>query len=173
MTATMPQKRTALAAIVAAVLQAHDARFVVEDRIRAATLDGRDRADRLDLMGDPVRYADVTYAGEASETPNLHGRPLQVGHLFRVSVWMLYADAPTYAASSQALWDAVLENGPDADEPGLLTHFRTVPSLVASNGVVCEVTPPREVDVPAIADLSFRSGAPEYAHQAQFTLTVR
>ena len=176
---TMAEKRAALAALVLEVLRLHDAGFAVEERIRQGTLDGADRADRVALMGDPARYAEVDYAGEDEEaTPAGYGAQSVPGHAFRVRVWVGYADQSTYAASSQALFDRVTESR-TAAAPGLLHLLRVQPYLTvatAGGGRTCELGRPAEVDVPELTVLSFSDGTqgrPELAHQCAFTITVR
>jgi len=58
--ADVRDKLVALHSLVETTLQAHDANFNVYDRPRQLFLDAKSRAKRVSIMGDPIRYAEVT-----------------------------------------------------------------------------------------------------------------
>lgn len=165
----MALKRAALASFIREALGAHDALYLepnrVEQYVRLGTLEGRDREDRIAVMGEPVRYARCVYEGEdrsgAQSYVDGTGRP---GHRFAVQVYFQH-DEPN---DSQADFDELTE-GTDEATPGLLPLLWSTPALsVAGIGVVRLDAPADVVAALAPLDVDTR----EFVHFVEFTLTA-
>lgn len=160
----MLEKRRLLANWLAETLDAFG-NFSVETRLRRATFDSVNRAERLRIMGEPTAYAEVLWLGNggddqysATVTEILHG------HLFRVNIWLEYKDNGNYNLSSQAIFDDLCEG-----EGGVLTQLR---ELDAFEGEDCPilVLPPESVQV---SEVSLDNAGKELAHFLTFTITLR
>jgi hypothetical protein len=75
-------------------------------------------------IGDPAYYLETWLPAEGSSetTDVLEGEALEVRHRFVVSLWLEYEDADSYAASSQATYEKLVEA-----ENGLLPTLRGHP----------------------------------------------
>lgn len=105
----MKEKRDALKAFVETTLQAIDADFNVEDRFREDTFNASNRNARVSIMGSPIKYAEVLYAGRSTFEDSAKSTRRKAGHVFEVSVWYGYKDDATYASSSQATFDTITD----------------------------------------------------------------
>lgn len=173
---SMAAKRQALAGLVEQLLVAHHAGFAgrVEQRVRAATLDGADRADRVALMGEVARYAEVTHEGETEGVLLASGGRLDAAHRFDLRVWLGYQDAATYGQSSQALFDRVAES---RSAPfGLLSVLRAQPYLITEEGEVAveDVRVLAATIVPLVFDLAAGGTVnAEHAHFLHASVTIQ
>jgi len=75
--------------------------------------------------GAPTSSTGIDDRGEA-------GTPYEVAHTLTVTLWLAYADADTYAASSQATWDTLTEGS-----AGLLPTLRQAGYADADVGGTC------------------------------------
>lgn len=173
LTASMMQKRQALAELVKTTLDAHGfATFIVDQRVRRALLDATGEVDRKAIMGATIAYArvahvgDVAREGDASPWADVN----QVAHQFAVFVWYEFEDAQNYADSSQAEWDALME-GPSTgeDPPGLLVALRETGAFESGDHVVY-LGRPEAVMAP---DEPFHMGERIFAHYVQFFVTIQ
>ena len=144
--ADVRDKLTALHSLVETTLQAHDATYKVYDRPRQLFLDAKSRAKRVSIMGDPIRYAEVTLdsiqADAEPMTRLADGRAIaalstQAGRTidrFNIEVLWEYEDAATLAASSYAdFLDAVVSK--DGSTKSLVGKLRETAYLTATAGV--------------------------------------
>lgn len=144
--ADVRDKLTALHNLVETTLQAHDATYKVYDRPRQLFLDAKSRAKRVSIMGDPIRYAEVTLdsiqADAEPMTRLADGRAIaalstQAGRTidrFNIEVLWEYEDAATLAASSYAdFLDAVVSK--DGSTKSLIGKLRETAYLTATAGV--------------------------------------
>jgi hypothetical protein len=133
---------------------------------------GTGRSAQDEIMGDPVYYLETYFApDQASRTVDtLQGAASEVAHAFQVSLWLEYEDADTYARSSQADYEELVE-GPS----GLLTTLRGSPDPEAPghpdvpdwpDGT--ELGQPQDVAEP-IVDLDNRG---RLAHLLRFQITL-
>lgn len=124
---TMMTKRTALHDLCKTTLEAHRSGLRTATYFRNADDPRRDRADRVRVMGDPCWYMEVLHeATEAEGTVVSGGKWLLAYDRFRVYVWFAYADAPTYAASSQSTWDTMMHGQEDGAEGLIYTLTQAV-----------------------------------------------
>jgi hypothetical protein len=177
--ADVRDKLTALHSLVETTLQAHDATYKVYDRPRQLFLDAKSRAKRVSIMGDPIRYAEVTLdsiqADAEPMTRLADGRAIaalstQAGRTidrFNIEVLWEYEDAATLAASSYASFlDAVVSK--DGSTKSLIGKLRETATLTAGSEIV-------SLDNPTIVDLQWipvdMTGS-IYAHYALITIDV-
>jgi hypothetical protein len=140
--------------------------FNVANRLRRATWDAKTRRQRLAIMGDPTKYAEVLYAGEDSTLAqeDAVGNHTLSAHIFRVNVWYAYVDSEDYSLSSQYTWDNLIEG-----ENGLLTQLRLVDSFSADQDFF-QVYNPENVDV---FEVSMDNEGVELSHFLSFTIVIR
>lgn len=124
---SMQAKRDTLVAWLTSLLQGFDATYKVEDRFRTATFQASSRMEQSNIMGDPARYAEVTYRGSGREVGDAYGTDELTSHRFVISVWHQLKDADTYAASSQSVFDNIVEG-----DAGLFAQLRTSGVIAAS-----------------------------------------
>lgn len=106
----MTDKRDVLVSLMETVLQGFDANYVVVDRLRIATLIGANRNSRIEVMGENYTYCEVMYRSPLGEGIESAGNTRnRRRHGFSVRVWYKYEDNDTYANSSQATWDNIVE----------------------------------------------------------------
>ena len=138
--ADVRDKLTALHNLVETTLQAHDATYKVYDRPRQLFLDAKSRAKRVSIMGDPIRYAEVTLdsiqADAEPMTRLADGRAIaalstQAGRTidrFNIEVLWEYEDAATLDASSYASFlDAVVSK--DGSTKSLIGKLRETSTI--------------------------------------------
>ena len=146
--ADVRDKLVALHSLVETTLQAHDANFNVYDRPRQLFLDAKSRAKRVSIMGDPIRYAEVTLDSVQADAEPMtrlaDGRAIQAlstqaGRTidrFTIEVLWEYEDATTLAASSYAdfLDSVVSKDGSTKSLIGKLRETATIggPTLQVS-----------------------------------------
>jgi hypothetical protein len=146
--ADVRDKLVALHSLVETTLQAHDASFNVYDRPRQLFLDAKSRAKRVSIMGDPIRYAEVTLDSVQADAEPMtrlaDGRAIQAlttqaGRTidrFTIEVLYEYADGASLSASSYAEFlDAVVsKDGSTKSLIGKLRETATIggPSLQLS-----------------------------------------
>ena len=148
--ADVRDKLTALHSLVETTLQAHDATYKVYDRPRQLFLDAKSRAKRVSIMGDPVRYAEVTLdsiqADAEPMTRLADGRAIQsfttqAGRTidrFTIEVLWEYEDAATLAASSYAdFLDAVVSK--DGSTKSLIGKLRETATLGIDGGATFQL----------------------------------
>lgn len=129
--ATLGEMTTALAGFVEEVLILHDSAF--ENRVATYYSDEvvssapGDRAQRIALMGDPARYAEVMPAAEYDAGEGFDGRPRR---RFDVYVYYGVGRSATRAAAAAA-FRSLLENV-SASTPGLFYAIREQGVLVAA-----------------------------------------
>ena len=124
-------KRDALKQKLQAVLQAVDANYRVEDRLRKETFAG-DRDARIQLMGEDYTYAEVlgpinVTTAEASRTAKATTHKKR--HQFDVIVWLKFDDNEEYANSSQSKWDTLVWD----DTNGILNAMENSSQLTDAN----------------------------------------
>lgn len=170
LSADMMAKRAALATTIKTVLDAHGyGTFVVDERVRQALIDAIGDIDRDSIMQDPIRYVRVAHVGNENESEQhmtAFGAVAQCPHQFAVFIWFEYADAATYANSSQKKFDDLLESHGAND--GLLFHLRSIGVLEVS-GFEVYVNTPTEVIVP---DEPLHMSENIFAHYCQFFITL-
>lgn len=110
----MADKRSNLAAWVLTELQEVDASYSVETRYRHDSIYARNPKDRKRICGDPVRYCEILHAGISYPEDNAAmmygtGKPWQRTDTFQIQLWHEYKDNDTYANSSQATWDGLMD----------------------------------------------------------------
>ena len=138
--ADVRDKLVALHSLVETTLQAHDANFNVYDRPRQLFLDAKSRAKRVSIMGDPIRYAEVTLdsiqADAEPMTRLADGRAIQAfttqaGRTidrFTIEVLYEYADGASLSASSYAEFlDAVVSK--DGSTKSLIGKLRETSTI--------------------------------------------
>ena len=148
--ADVRDKLTALHSLVETTLQAHDATYKVYDRPRQLFLDAKSRAKRVSIMGDPIRYAEVTLdsiqADAEPMTRLADGRAIQAlstqaGRTidrFTIEVLWEYEDAATLAASSYAdFLDAVVSK--DGSTKSLIGKLRETATLGIDGGATFQL----------------------------------
>lgn len=128
-------KLTALGAIISDQLELHDGNWVTRTRPRADVVLFRatTRADRVRIMGDPVRYCEVLYERPVEpeeEYVLASGEQHKTTHRFSVDVYFEYEDADTQAASSYAEWITAMEDRTNGKE-GLLHYLRLTHKLLS------------------------------------------
>lgn len=174
LTLSMLQKREALAEVVAATLNAHltdGSSFNVVQRFRKAVEETEGPLDRKEHMGDPIRFARISFIGTANEQDpldfNVAGGVAQATHTFIVLVWLEYDDDEDEAVASQTLWDALIE-GRDTVR-GLLPTLRDAGGL-SSNDEVAYLGTPFDVIAP---DEPLYLGDETFAHYLQFFINIK
>jgi len=143
--ADVRDKLVALHSLVQTTLQAHDASFNVYDRPRQLFLDAKSRAKRVSIMGDPIRYAEVTLDSVQADAEPMtrlaDGRAIQAlttqaGRTidrFTIEVLYEYADGASLSASSYAEFlDAVVSK--DGSTKSLIGKLRETASLAIDGG---------------------------------------
>jgi len=138
--ADVRDKLVALHSLVQTTLQAHDASFNVYDRPRQLFLDAKSRAKRVSIMGDPIRYAEVTLDSVQADAEPMtrlaDGRAIQAlttqaGRTidrFTIEVLYEYADGASLSASSYAEFlDAVVSK--DGSTKSLIGKLRETSTI--------------------------------------------
>jgi len=121
----MTDVRRTITREIKAILKYHDSDFKVQERLRKEVFGSTDK-ERNDLMGKPVRYCDVLHMGNDDGDIELaQGSFAAVPYRFLVTLFYGYQDSTTYSASSQAGFDALIED-PDT---GLLPQLRRLGSI--------------------------------------------
>lgn len=161
---TISEKRSTLAPFIEGVLHAIDAQYVVDERIRAAVIQGRYRRDRLDVMGDPTRYCmlmpvALEYSRDPAEISQRRG-PQARADAFSVQLWHAFEDAPTFEDSSQAAFEQIIDG-----EDGLLRTLARTPYLEGAGELGAPVG--AKMDLVALG-----GGGEDLAHYLTFTITV-
>lgn len=127
--------RTALVGLVQEVLVKHDAAFTttrVVSHYEDAVTNARSRADRLTIMGDPARYAEVVWAGIAGRRD---GRLL---HRFNVFVHYGQGGA-TRAVHAAAFRNLAYSQAVASGTPGLLYALERSPLDASVGGTPVEL----------------------------------
>lgn len=158
--APLPVKVLAAQALIAEVLRMHDAAFRVMAHLDplVARTGAKDRRARKDLMGDPVRYAELVWAGRQNGDGVGYDPGLTIAHDLRVLVYYGVgidtgngSRAPETAAEALAVaqaWHAAMEGegvyaeGSWTSPPGLLVALSRQLDLdyTASDGTVWGVS---------------------------------
>ena len=138
--ADVRDKLVALHSLVQTTLQAHDASFNVYDRPRQLFLDAKSRAKRVSIMGDPIRYAEVTLDSVQADAEPMtrlaDGRAIQAfttqaGRTidrFTIEVLYEYEDGASLSASSYAEFlDAVVSK--DGSTKSLIGKLRETSTI--------------------------------------------
>lgn len=170
----------ALAAFVRRVLGTHSAEYARPGRVATHLADeviqAVGRADRVAIMGDPARYAEIEWLGrgDAGGTLLADSTPYSAPQRFRVFVY--YGRGRERPAEAAASFRALCESRNPA-RPGLLwaAHATglliTAPQAGASAGAELSMSTPTDVLTALVLPAGSR---PEDArHELAFTLTIR
>jgi len=177
--ADVRDKLVALHSLVQTTLQAHDASFNVYDRPRQLFLDAKSRAKRVSIMGDPIRYAEVTLDSVQADAEPMtrlaDGRAIQAvttqaGRTidrFTIEVLYEYEDGATLSSSSYAEFlDAVVSK--DGSTKSLIGKLRETATITAGGEIV-------SLENPTIVDIQWipvdMTGS-IYAHYALITIDI-
>lgn len=182
-TASMTEKRDALAAFVGQVLQGRDDRFSAT-RVYTFSIGGLyalSRKERWEITArsprqDEVAFVVISYAGTA-EAPE--GLTLDLGgehtaHRFGVFLAAGVPDAVrervTVFRTASEHWDALLESD-DVAAPGLLCALRTLRTITAGPAAYpAQVLLEEPVDSGLVL---VDAGVRDYEHQCSFFVTLR
>jgi hypothetical protein len=165
-------KIAALTAFLVRVLTTHSADYGLDGRVAThlsdAVVQASGRGDRVAIMGDPARYAEIDWLGRAEGGARLlDGSGYAGPQRFRVFVYYGRGDeAEDEAARSfRALCEST-----DPAQPGLLHAVEAVGFLVTPEGDEVTMSPASSVRTALV----FASGSrPEDArHELAFDLTV-
>ena len=121
----MMQKRSDFASLMAALLQMHDSRFVIDTVERKELEQGVSRAARVKIIGEPVRYCAIHEIGQASilgpeSSMDAAGNPdCFIGHRFDVRIFW----GKDYN-TSQDDFEAMAYNARSDASPGVLDSIR-------------------------------------------------
>lgn len=174
---TMMQKRTDFAGWLEDLLQVHDSRFTVDTLERKELEQGMDRKTRLSVIPLPIRYAAMYETGVGAIGDGLDGAGNVCdyeGHTFTVHVFWGKTYAPTYAASSQSAFEAMVYNAVDAVKPGVLQTIRQGRNRSISSQEY-HVGNPQGDAFTGITRGTWDFGdiaQPEFAHYLSFTVTL-
>lgn len=157
-------KHAALAARVTEILKAQDGRFSVVRYIPDETRDSVGSvADQKRIMGDPARYAEVLYAGDAepSSPRNAARRVITPTETFDIGVW--WEHDTRARGRGEAAFVAALK-GPQ----GLVTTLYSEATLRLGPGRSARLGDPEQI---AFFDVALRSGAVAFHARLSLTLT--
>lgn len=168
-------KRKALAERIASLLNAHLAGVSYAWWYRRATAPIASRNDRVLVMGDPVYYFDVLPVGVATprEPDNRIRRSegkkvLRREDRVRVDFWYGYTDDDTYAVSTFALFELMIDSRSVA-KPGVLIALEETTALATDDGGGCRVGIPSGVSIDLVPlDME----GVEFAHLLSFEVTL-
>lgn len=128
MALTMMQKRDDFVSYLQTLLQVHDANFTVDKFERLELELGIDRESRVQITGDPVKYASVHDIGQTSVlSPTFEADDAifdYVGHTFEVGIYWGKTYNDTFASTSQKAFEDACYNASDAASPGVLPTIR-------------------------------------------------
>lgn len=130
MSNVMKDKRTAYADLLRSTLQSFDAAYKVEERFRDLSQAGSAKA-RAEMMGDPVRYAEVLHRpAEAGGSDNrANSTRVRKDHRFRIMVYYEFDDKDSYSNSSQSTWDDIV-----AGDSGLIKTIEKQSTITGTSG---------------------------------------
>lgn len=157
----MTQRRAVLLDKLKSIIDAKSEGFKYADRLRRETFDSITRQQRIKVMGDPTKYAEVLFSGYASEQEDAGGNVVLDNSIFRVNVWHFYYDADNYNDSSQKAFDDLCfaDDGilPVLDSDNMLDEGLWI------------------LDISAVEQLvvSLDNEGTELAHFLTFTITMR
>lgn len=178
MSLTMMQKRDDFAGYLEDLLQVHDASFTVDKFEREALEVGIDRATRVAITGDPVKYAYVHDIGQTSVlSPAFEaddGIFDYVGHTFEVRIFWGKTYSSTFASTSQKAFEDMCYNASDDASPGVLPTIRETRDRSVS-GQYYQFGLPTQDAVQNVIRGSWDFGAvgqPELAHMLQFNIIL-
>ena len=165
-------KIAALAAFLVRVLTTHSAYYGLDGRVAThlsdAVVQATGRADRVAVLGDPARYAEIDWLGRADTgTRLLDGSSYAGPQRFRVFVYYGRGDEPEAQAASS--FRALCEST-DPAQPGLLHAVEAVGFLVDAGGHELTMSPPSGVRTALV--LPSGSRPDDGRHELQFDLTI-
>lgn len=150
----MIQKRTALVTKVQELLDAVTPEFRVVDRFKREVIMSESRADRIRVMGDPTKYAEVIYEPNTASGPSAGATWTNKVHLFQIRVWLGFTD------SSQDVWDELIEG-----DNGLMKGLQDTAKV--GNFILFNPQQPFQA-------MRFLDGeGKEISHYIEFTITIR
>jgi len=134
--------------------------FRVAMEMDAALESGADAYEARRVMGNPIRYAEVLYAGDAPTLPtyrNARGAPIQDSVIFQVNVW--YERNPKAPGKSEAAFREIYREG-------LLVPAKTLRNIAIPSGVVLVSDPV------SVAYFDTQPFPNTLAHFGSFSLTL-
>lgn len=170
--ADLEQMTLALAAFVGRVLTTHSADYALPGRVATHLADeviqATGRADRVALMGDPARYAEIEWIGRGEGGPRLaDGSGYAAPQRFRVFVY--YGRGDERPAEAAASFRALCERR-DPQRPGLLWAVHAAGLLVTPEGAELAMSAPADVRTALVMPSGSRPD--DARHELAFTLTI-
>lgn len=156
-------KHRALAGRVEELLRAADSRFNVARYVPDETRDGASVGDQRRVMGDPARYAEVLYAGDAEPSSPRNGarRVVTPTERFDIGVWWEW-DRRARGKGEAAFVAAI--KGPE----GLVTTLYSEATIRLGPGCSARLGDPEQI---AFFDVQLRPGAAAFHARLSITLT--
>lgn len=178
MALTMMQKRDDFVSYLQTLLQVHDANFAVDKFERIELELGIDRESRVQITGDPVKYAAVHDIGQTSVLSATFeaddGIYDYVGHTFEVRIFWGKTYSSTFASTSQKAFEDMCYNASDDASPGILPTIRENRDRTVS-GEPYQFGHPQQDAVLNVVRGSWDFGPvgqPELAHMLQFNIIL-
>lgn len=178
MSLTMMQKRDDFAGYLEDLLQVHDSNFTVDTFERIELELGIDRESRVQITGDPVKYAYVHDIGQtAFLQPTFEaddGMFDYIGHTFEVRIFWGKTYNSTFASTSQKAFEDACYNASDDASPGVLPTLRESRDRSVS-GEYYQFGLPTQDAVQNVVRGTWDFGPvgqPELAHMLQFQIIL-